>query len=204
MPYLRIAVLPLIYLNTHFHELAHALAALATGGTPSHILVFANGGGETPVAGGNIILTASAGYPGTAILGALLILAGRTPEKSKTALKILAVSLALSTLLFVRGDLIGVASAIFWVPTLWLLAAKLKGDNLQFATQFIGVQMSLTAFQAVMTVFRVAAESNQHSDAFILQQQTLIPDVIWAFGWVVLSLVLMVTALRVSWLGRKS
>jgi len=199
VPYLRIAILPLIYLNTHFHELAHALAALASGGTPSHILVFANGGGETPVIGGNIILTASAGYPGTAILGAILILAGRTPEKAKTALKILSVSLALSTVLFVRGDIVGIISALFWIPVLWLLAVKLKGDNVQFATQFLGVQMSLTAFQAVLTVFQIAAESNSHSDAYILQQYTFIPDVVWAFGWVVFALVLAGITLKKSW-----
>lgn len=203
MPYLRLAILPLIYLNTHFHELAHALAALATGGMPERIFVFGDGSGVTPVNGGNLILVASAGYLGTTILGALLILAGRTPEKAKFAIKALSVLLAISTVLFVRGDFAGVASAVFWIPTLWYLASKLKGDNLQFAVQFLGVQMTLTAFQAVLTLFEITAKTDEHSDALLLQQATFIPDVVWAFGWVVLSLILAISALKVSWHSTK-
>lgn len=201
-PYLRIAILPLIYLNTHFHELAHALAALGSGGIPERILVFADGSGVTPILGGNEILVGSAGYMGTAIIGSLLILNGRTEKKARTALKTLSIMLGLSLLMLVRGDIAGVISALFWIPTLWLLATNLKGDNIKFAVKFLGIQMSLTAFQAVFTLFEITAATDTHSDALILQQATYISDVVWAFAWVLFSLILTALTLRKSWSSR--
>ncbi|QYK52323.1 MAG: M50 family metallopeptidase [Fimbriimonadaceae bacterium] len=200
VPVLRIAILPLIYLNTHFHELAHALAAWISGGSPERILVFADGSGVTPILGGNAILVGSAGYMGTAILGSILILNGRTEKKARTALKTLSILLGLSLILLVKGDIAGVLSAIFWIPALWLLGSQLKGDSLKFAVKFIGLQMSLTAFHAVLTLFEITAATDEHSDAMILQQATYISDVVWAFGWVVFAVLLAGFTLRSVWI----
>lgn len=201
---MRIAILPLIYLNTHFHELAHALAALASGGIPERILVFADGSGVTPILGGNAILVGSAGYMGTAILGSILILSGRAEKKARTALKTLSILLGLSLVLLVRGDIAGVLSALFWIPALWLLAANLKGDNIKFAVKFLGIQMSLTAFQAVLTLFEITATTDAHSDALIMQQATYIPDVAWAFAWVVFAILLTGYSLRIVWIDKRA
>lgn len=176
---------------------------MASGGIPERILVFADGSGVTPILGGNAILVGSAGYMGTAILGSILILNGRTEKKARTALKTLSILLGLSLILLVRGDIAGVLSALFWIPALWLLATNLKGDNIKFAVKFLGIQMSLTAFQAVLTLFEIAAATDTHSDALIMQQATYIPDVVWAFGWVLFSLVLTVLTLRKSWSSRE-
>jgi hypothetical protein len=199
VPVARYLTIPLTYLNTHFHELAHALMAIATGGIADYIHVYADGSGVTPVAGGSIFLIASAGYPGTALLGAALILAGRTEKSAQTALKALSIVLGLSLLLFIRGDVVGVISAILWIPALWFLALKTKGDTLKVVTQFLGVQMSLTAFQALLILLNISATTDTHSDAQILQQTTFIPDIVWATLWTVFSLIAVGISLKTAW-----
>ncbi|MFM9872282.1 MAG: M50 family metallopeptidase [Fimbriimonadaceae bacterium] len=199
IPIARYLILPLEYLNTHFHELAHAIMALATGGQPDYIIVNADGSGSTPVSGGSIFLIASAGYPGTAILGSLLILAGRTTKNAQSILKTLAIILALSLLLLIRGDIVGVISALIWIPALWFASIKLKAENLQLATQFLGVQMCLTSFHSFLLLLNSSLLTNSHSDAYILQERTFIPDYIWAAGWTLFSLIIVIMSLKIAW-----
>lgn len=199
IPVARYLILPLNYLNTHFHELAHAIMALATGGMPSYIHVYADGSGVTPVSGGNILLVASAGYPGTAILGSLLILAGRKPESAAKALKALSIILGISLILLIRGDLIGILSAFILIPTLWLLAIKLKKENLQFASQFVGLQMCLTSAQSFLNLFQISISNSTPTDASILQDIYIIPSIAWVTGWIIFSLICTYTSLRIAW-----
>ncbi len=199
IPVARYAILPLNYLNTHFHELAHAIMTILTGGTPQEIKVFADGSGVTHSLGGSIFLVASAGYPGTAILGSLLILAGRKTESAQRILKLLSIILALSLILLIRGDIVGLISAILWIPTLWIAAVKLKDDNLQFATQFLGVQMCLTAFQSLISLVSITATSDFATDAQTLQDITWIPSLIWSVGWTLFSLIIVIFSLKNAW-----
>ena len=45
-PLLRPFALPLIYLNTHIHELCHAVTTIATGGAVENIIVLGDGSGS--------------------------------------------------------------------------------------------------------------------------------------------------------------
>ena len=49
VPVLGYLMLPIEYLNTHIHELFHAIAAVGTGGRADKILVFPDASGVTPV-----------------------------------------------------------------------------------------------------------------------------------------------------------
>ncbi|MEO7453256.1 MAG: M50 family metallopeptidase, partial [Fimbriimonadales bacterium] len=64
VPLFRPILTPLIYFNTHIHELCHALMGMATGGSVLRVVVESNGNGHALIGGGNLILTASAGYVG--------------------------------------------------------------------------------------------------------------------------------------------
>ena len=56
IPFGGLVLLPLQYLNTHIHELSHAVAALASGGQGMNISVFPDGSGVTQFQGGWTIL----------------------------------------------------------------------------------------------------------------------------------------------------
>jgi len=199
IPFGALAMLPLTYLNTHLHELAHAFAALVSGGAVGDIQVFANGSGVANVAGGNILLIGSAGYMGAALLGAALVYYARNAKNAQNALRILAIALGVAMVLFVRGDLVGILTGAFWVGAFALASSKLQGPQAIFAAQFVGVAQCLNSLQSVYTVFHISRASDSHSDARILEQATGLPAPLWAGLWVLASVGLLGFAVVRSW-----
>jgi len=202
VPFVRQALLPIAYLNTHLHEMSHALVAEATGAQVQGIDVYANGSGVTPVVGGNLLLIASAGYVGASIFGAAMIYFGRTEKLARATLATLAVLLTCSMLLWVRGDVVGVVSGIGWIAVLGVVAVFVRGRPLMFICQFLGLQQCLNAVQSLFVLVDLSAGTELHSDASILQSVTGIPSILWALGWSALSLFLVFVTLRVAWQDR--
>lgn len=199
IPVLRLVALPLVYLNTHLHELCHALTALATGGHVKEILVFADGSGVTPVSGGSLLLTASAGYVGSAVIGGLVVAGARTAKAAATILWTVGVVIGLAVLMFVRGDIVGLVSGVFWALLLWFLGKSLKADHAVFAAQFLGVQLALTSLQSLLVLLRISVGMEAMSDAQILQGVTGIPAVFWATAWSLLGLAAIGASLSSAW-----
>lgn len=192
-------LLPLVYLNTHIHELCHALAALATGGEAMRIEVFSNGSGVTPVLGGWLTVVASAGYVGSALVGAGMIFFSRTQRAARVTLFLLATALTLSMLAYVRGDVVGIISGIFWSALLFVLAKVLKPGPVVFAAQFIGVTQCLNAGYSILTLLKLSTGAEIQSDATLMENATHLPAMLWAVVWAGLSLVLLVLTLRRAW-----
>lgn len=199
VPQARPALYPLVLLNTHLHELAHAVAALVTGGFPQHILVYANGSGVTPIMGGNIIVVASAGYVGTAVLGGLLIVGSARAEGARRSMSLLGVLLLLTVFALVRGDGVGIASGLLWAIALLAGGKWLSGQSAIFAGQFLGAQLCLTSAEAFSALIRVGTQPGAHSDAAILAAHTPVPALGWAVGWFLLSAWIVVMAFRRAW-----
>jgi len=199
LPGVQMLLLPLSYLNTHLHELSHALAAIATGGAPMRILVFADGSGVTPVIGGNTVLLASAGYVGAALMGAAIIYFSRTEPGARTTLRLLAIILAVGMLLFVRGDVVGLISGYAWVALLFAGQRYIKGPGVIYGAQFLGVQQCLNAFRSIYDLVQISARTERTSDAMILQGATHIPAIVWALGWTAFSAVVVFVTLRSAW-----
>ncbi len=208
LPGAGLILLPLEYFNTHLHELCHALAATATGGQALRIEVFANGSGVTPIAvpqsGPSLLISASAGYVGAAFLGGLMLLLARTPKAAKTFLFGLAVALAVSMLVWVRGDWVGIGSGILWIGLLVVAARRLEGDGLVFAAQFLGVQQCLRAAKSLYVLLNINAFGDVQNDAALAEKATGLPSLAWALIWCGLSAAWMVVALRPSFRGRAS
>lgn len=199
VPYLHLLLLPLQYLNTHTHELCHALTAVATGGSVSHIDVFANGSGETPIGGSIMTLTASAGYVGASLIGAAMIFFGRTPEKARRVLFGLGAILAISMLIWVRGDLVGIISGLGWAAALLYTGTAIKGPWSIYLVQFLGVEQCLSSLGALLVLLHISTATETQSDASIMQSVSGIPAIVWAVAWSCLSLGLMFVALRAAW-----
>lgn len=194
-------MIPLVYLNTHVHELAHVLAAMASGGRAEHIKVFANGAGVAPIYGGILPIVASAGYVGASMVGGAMIAASRTEKHSRLSLQLLGGSLAVSSVVFVRGDLVGWVAGALWAAVLLVGAKKLSGEGLGFAVAFLGVQQCLTSAHALLVLYDISATTDMHSDAKIMEQATGLPDVVWAGLWILLSLGAVVAGLKVALKG---
>lgn len=194
-------MLPMQYLNTHLHELCHALAAVATGGEPQQIRVHATGAGETPVVGGFLPIVASAGYVGAALLGAGIMLASRTEKGARATLIALGIALTLSLLIWELKSLeaFGIGSAIVWIAILFALVRFLKGPKLVFVAQFIGLQQCLNAVQSLYVLLRLSAFTDVQSDAKIMEGTTRVPALVWSVGWCLFSFAALGLAARKAW-----
>jgi hypothetical protein len=201
VPFGSLLLLPIQYLNTHIHELFHALAAMASGGMVAEIRVFGNGSGVTLTGGGLGILIASAGYVGAALAGALLISSAKTEKGVRTAFTVLLASLIVAGVLWLRGDPIGVLSAAFWIAALFMASRFLSGDALKFCSKFLGMQLCLSALQSLLVLLRISAYPGIENDAAIAERITGIPAMAWALIWSGFSLGLMAWALRSSLRG---
>ncbi len=199
LPLLRPILLPLQYYNTHVHELAHALATVLTGGAVEYVSVFANGGGVTLSAGGFGPLIASAGYVGSAIVGGMLLLGSRDKRGAQTMLYAAAAFLAFSMLFFVRGDFVGVLSGLLWIAGLALAALKLNEDHVVFVAKFLGVQQCLTSLQSIFILLQLTAMTNEHNDAQLMAQETMIPAIVWSVLWGLMAIGVIAWGLKVSW-----
>lgn len=199
VPALALATLPLQYLYTHLHEFGHAFAAVATGGSNVAILVFANGSGETTAIGGIPLFISPAGYIGATVIGAVLLYLSRNPQGARRALLFAAGLLAVGGLLWIRGDVVGVTTAIVWALLLWACGAKLRGDTLQFAGQFMGAYLSLASLQAVFDTFGFRGPAAGENDAQILEGITGIPAALSSLLWAGVSVATVFAMIRLAW-----
>ena len=200
IPVLSLITLPLQYLYTHLHEFGHAIAALATGGSEVVIRVFANGSGATEAVGGVPLFISPAGYIGATVFGSLILYMSRTAAGARRALILTAIVLGAGLILWIRGDLVGVTSAVLGALILWLCAQRLKGDGLQVTGQFLGAYLSLASLQAVFDTFGFRGEAAGENDAQILERITGIPASLSSLVWAGVSVAAVVTMLRRSWL----
>lgn len=199
VPALSLLSMPLVYLNTHIHELCHALAAWATGGNVLKIEVFSGGNGVTYTSGGMGVIISSAGYVGAAAVGAIMIALAKNEKGARLSLNILGGSLAISLLLLVRGDVVGLATGAFWCALAFVCAARLKQDALLFAAQFLGVQQCLWSVVALFVLWKINQIPGIQNDAVNAENLTHLPAPLWAFGWAAISFALMWVALKRAW-----
>ncbi|HXH61726.1 MAG TPA: M50 family metallopeptidase [Fimbriimonadaceae bacterium] len=199
---LRFFVLPLIFYNTHIHELCHALTAVLTGGRVDYILIDPSGSGVTLTHGGSPMLVSAAGYVGSSVVGGLLVYFSRTAESARKMLWVAAGFLAFSMVFFVRGETIGVVTGLLWLVALAAGAMLLRGNAAIFATQFLGVQQCLTSAQALLILFEITSNNLGDNDATNMQAFTHVPAVVWAVLWLLFSLFAVGLGIRASWSQR--
>lgn len=199
VPILALVTLPLQYLYTHLHEAGHAIALTLTGGTGVRMQVFADGSGVTQAFGGNVLLTCAAGYVGATAFGALVLMLATSDRGARTALLTMAWVMGIGSVLWLRGDAVGLATGILGVVLLALAGTKLKGDGRLFAAQFFGLYLGLASLQAVFSTLNLGGMSLGKNDAQILQELTGIPALLSAVTWSLISVMLVGLALRRSW-----
>jgi hypothetical protein len=199
IPFAGIVTLPLQYLYTHLHEMGHALVSQLTGGSHVQIIVFANGSGLTFSQGGSQLLVSPAGYVGATAMGALVLYMSRSADGSRNALKMISILLGIGLVVWIRGDIIGIATAVLGCVGLWIAANSLKGDALVFAGQFLGAFLSLASLQAVISIMGISSVSMQENDAVILEKVSGIPAPLSALVWAAVSVMVVAVALIRAW-----
>jgi hypothetical protein len=193
------AVYPLRIFVVLLHELSHAIAGVATGGTIDRIVLHANEGGATYVRGGNAFIILSAGYLGSLIWGlALIETAGAKAKLARRTLYVLAFTVLLAAALFVRNLFGFLFSAVFGAALL-VAAQRLSPRGIAYVLLGIGLTSALYALLDIRS--DILQRPHLPSDANMLETLTGVPTLVWGGLWGVVGIVACWIALR-RWMAR--
>lgn len=184
---------PLRLFVVFLHEISHGLAAVLTGGRIVRIDISPNEGGVCWTAGGIGFVVLNAGYLGSLLLGASLLVASTRPRIARAVIFALGVVVTGVTILFVRTAFAFLFGVLAGGLVLWL-SRWVSGKGAELLLQTIGVVSCLYSLWDVAT--DVMLRSAKGSDASALAASTGIPAVLWGVAWIAVSLVVLVSVLR--------
>jgi len=185
---------PFKWLQTYYHEISHGLAAFASGGEVTRIVLRIDGAGVCYTKGGIRSLTLLAGYLGSVFWGVLIFLS--TTVKShrvfKGMLLMLGVLLAFTLALWSR-DLVTVGIV---AVLMGLLILQWRMDSIWLAKrvfQFLGVYILIDAIKAPLNLI----DGRHRGDGAMLSDLTGLPEIVWIIGWIGFALL----GLYLAWWG---
>jgi hypothetical protein len=190
----QVALYPISLFVTLVHEVCHALAAVATGGTVVNLRISSDLSGLTVTSGGVVPVIASAGYVGAALIGALVIV---FPGSVSRGLFLLLALAPVSAIVFFHpvtlftGVWCGAFAAILLLtglllPARWLLPVQI----------FLGLEIGLNALRDLATALLITGSSAHiQTDADLMSSVLFFPPTVWAALWTALSGLVLVLAL---------
>ncbi len=194
------AILPVKILVVFLHELSHGLAAWATGGEVLRLDLTADQGGTALTRGGNRIAILSAGYLGSLLFGAALLLAGLNSRADRAIAAALGLGLIAITLIYMRG-LFPLAFGFATGAALLATAKFLPHQASDLVLRLIGLT---SLIYVPLDIFSdTIARAHLRSDAAMLAEELGGGAQLWGALWLALSLAVIGLCLRFG-LGRDS
>lgn len=170
VPYLQFIAYPFLIFSTWVHEMCHGMAAILTGGGINKLYVYKDGSGLcytwTTGEDWKRAFVASAGYNGTAVLGALLLLFRRTLRGPTTGLIGIGCAMLLSCALYVRNAF-GVVSVLCIGTVVILCGWKLPAKWILYLYCFLAAACSFNALDAINDLLDI-----QPGEAYVNGQAT--------------------------------
>ena len=192
-------IFPLKIFVVLLHEISHALAALATGGTVERIVLDMNQGGATYILGGNAFLILSAGYLGSLLWGLLLIeIAGARTQRARWAVGALGAFVLVIAALYVRNMFGFIFTGVFGAA-LMLGAQRLPTRGVATVLLVLGLTSALYALLDIRS--DILSRPEVRSDAAMLAELTGVPTMAWGILWIGAAVAACWLALR-RWLRR--
>jgi hypothetical protein len=187
---------PLKVLVVMMHETGHAVATLLVGGHVDRVTIAANQSGQCvsalPPGALRQIAIYSAGYVGSAVAGALLLIATLRFRIRRAVLGAMSLWLGVMAVLY-AGDAFTLA---FCVGTAIALAAGARWLPLGLVG---GLNVFIAAFTGLYALFDLRDDlwngaARQHSDAALLSSLIPVPSLVWAALWTAAAVVILVAA----------
>lgn len=206
IPYAEYLTFPVRLFVTYVHEAGHAFATLLSFGTVNRIAIFWDGSGVTETMGGTRLFISSAGYLSTTLYGSILLLLLRRRNNAKTTALLTGGLLVAITIVW-GGNWLAWVIGLLLGAALIALALKGKPKVLHFLMSFVAVQCILNAFYDLLTLMYLSAFHTQAAtDAKNMEISTngFIPAMFWAFGWSVISVLMLATTMMVYYRSLKA
>ncbi len=186
-------VLPLKILIVFFHEIAHGLAAVFTGGSIDSINLHANQGGVTLTRGGNVLVIVSAGYLGSLLIGVVLFVLAVRSGWDRAMMAVLGGVLLAITGLYARDGfvvLFGLGTGAAMVLAAWKLPAVVNDLGLRV------IGLASMIYVPYDIVSDTLLRSDSASDAAHLARLTFGSGQMWGVTWLLVALVVIGACLR--------
>lgn len=193
-------VYPLKIFVVLLHELSHGVMALATGGSIERIVVTADQGGLCACPGRSPFLILSAGYLGSLLWGALILVAaqarGATPRVAAGVIGIVVVAV---TLVYVRNGF-GILFGAAFGAGLIAASRRLPVSGNALLLTALGLTSCLYAILDIKS--DVLDRPEVMSDARMLAELTGVPTVVWGVVWI--GLALLISGFLFRWAFRRA
>lgn len=198
------ALLPFKLLAVMGHETGHALASLVVGGSVDRVSLRPDESGEclsrVPVGFIAQTIVYSAGYVGGALISVVLLLLTYRFNARRAMLGIACVWLAAMGVFYARDGFTlafcAVMAALFGIGAKYLPPSLVGGLNLFIA--------SFTALYSIMDLkddlWNGAVRA--HSDAQLLANVTIVPAIVWAALWTLVSVIIIFFGARAAMTDR--
>jgi hypothetical protein len=214
LPFGGLLLYPFKLLATWLHELSHGLAMMITGTGFDRVVIYRDTSGLAYAQSGAgpfaAAIIAAAGYMGTPLWGALLLVITPTPRSARIAMLVLGVLLGVSALTVIatpNGDTFG-PWAIGAIGIAFAVAAlALPGKWRVAVAHFVAAQAGVNALLDIRVLLRPAQVVNGMeagaSDAHTMAAATFGTTAMWAVWfwavvWLAWSLAVLYIALRFS------
>ncbi|HOT28262.1 MAG TPA: M50 family metallopeptidase [Candidatus Ozemobacteraceae bacterium] len=180
-----ILVFPFKILTVFFHELSHGLAAVVTGGSIEGISLSTDQSGFCITRGGSRWLVLTAGYLGSLLWGAALLLAAARTRHDRAITQFLGAGMLIITALYVRSLFGFLFCAAFGGALLYLG----KNGSELFCDQFLRY-LGLTSCYYVLIDIKsdLIDRTIPISDAYRLAEMWHLPPMLVGIGWLGLAL----------------
>jgi hypothetical protein len=210
LPFGGVVLYPFKLLATWMHELSHGLVMMATGAGFERMelyrdtsgIAFARYGVGRPARAA----IAAAGYMGTPVFGAVMLVLGQSQRAARSILAGLGLVMSLTAMVFVSGSF-GIAVVAIGAGICIALAMLANERVAVVAVNFIAVQACVNALLDIRVLFRQNLVVNGKivgaSDAHNMAAMTVATPGVWAAIWLAWSFVLLYAALRLVYLRQQ-
>lgn len=193
---------PFRLLFTIIHELSHGFMAWLTGGRLVKFAISVDGSGVAYTRGGAGCLISPAGYLGTALFSAGLILLGGIDNIALYVVGTLGGFLILFVLIFGWSSLMALLSGLVLGLSFIGVAGWTSESWSVFLLNFLAIFGGLTAMHdlrllTLVARFRVPVENDADDMAHLVG----CPALFWAGLWFLMSLVILGGAIWLAWFG---
>lgn len=176
------------------HEAGHCLAALMSGGQIVSFTISPDESGLALTAGGWSLLIYPAGYLGSVLFGALMMIVANRTRASFVVLGLLGAGIIALTVLYgasLFAIVFGLLFGLVFLAISW--KARIASELVLAGVGF---------FSIVYGVWDIWSDILTHpeleSDARMLSEITLIPTQVWGVFWMILALLLVYVSIRWS------
>ena len=184
---------PFTIFSTWVHECCHGFAAILSGGYISKLQIFRNGSGLAYTASRHRGFVASAGYPGTAVTGCILLLFRRTTLGPTIGTIGIGAVMLLTCALYVRDSFGAIVLPVEGI-VLVLCGWKLPADILDNLYNFLAATCCLNAIENIHDLFAssqgYAGGQLMSSDAHTVSEIWGGDYRTWATLWLIMAIVL--------------